>query len=98
MTPRPAIRLINVTSIVIDSRVLFVNILRSIISDLMSIIGPKIRNASMEPRLKVPTKDRAKKASIDEHIEITKASAIKAIIESDGDPTKLENTLRGMSI
>ena len=72
--------------------------LRSIINELISIIGPKIRNARIDPRLKVPTKDNAKKASTEEQIDTIKAKAIKAITDSDGEPTKLENTFRGISI
>lgn len=91
-------RLIRVTKIVIVTRVLFLKTLRSIIKELMSTIGPKIKKARIDPRLKVPTNDKAKKASTDEQIDTTKAKTIRAITDSDGEFTKLENKLRGINI
>ena len=45
----------------------------------ISIIGPKTRNARMEPSVKVEPNDEAKKASAEEHTERTYPSPIIAI-------------------
>ena len=98
MTPSPVIKHSKATIITRVNKVLTLKTVLSIIKDFISIIGPKIKKAKIEPRLNEPTNDNAKKASTEEQIEITNAKTIKAITESDGELTNRLMVSRGIKI
>jgi hypothetical protein len=62
-----------------------VNIVLSILRDLISIIGPNTKKLIIAPRLKVFAKESAKKASTEEQIDIKNAKNIKASTDNVGD-------------
>lgn len=80
LTDIPSIKHNIATIAVIVTSVFVLKTDLSIVKVLISIIGPNARNEIIDPREKVEASDNAKKASTEEQIDITKASAINAII------------------
>jgi hypothetical protein len=79
-------------------KVLVLNTDRNIAKVLTSIIGPKTRNAIIDPNENVDASERAKKASTDEQIEIINAKNIIAIIDSDGSEANTDMNSLGTTI